>query len=89
MDKSELKTFLGMSGTAQDNNLDFALDAASASIDDFCGRVFYKTDVQDRFYDCEFTDYVMVDDIATTANLVVKTLNSDGTDHETLTLNTD
>ena len=89
MDKSELKTFLGMSGTAQDNNLDFALDAASAAIDDFCGRVFYKTDVQDRFYDCEFTDFVMVDDIATTTNLVVKTLNSDGTDHETLTLNTD
>ena len=41
VDKTELKTFLGMSGSGQDNNLDFALDAASAAIDDFCGRVFY------------------------------------------------
>jgi hypothetical protein len=89
IEKSELKTYLGMSGTAQDNNLDFALDAASAAIDDFCGRVFYQTDVQDRFFDCEFSDYVMIDDIATTTNLVVKTLNSDGSDDETLTLDTD
>ena len=90
MDKSELKTFLGMSGTAQDNNLDFALDAASSAIDDFCGRVFYKTDAtQDRFYDCEFADFIYVDDIATTTGLVVKTLNSDGTDLKTLTLGTD
>ena len=39
VDKTELKTFLGMSGSGQDNNLDFALDAASTHIDDFCGRV--------------------------------------------------
>ena len=29
VDKTELKTFLGMSGSGQDNNLDFALDARS------------------------------------------------------------
>lgn len=90
MDKSELKTFLGMSGSAQDNNLDFALDAASSAIDDFCGRVFYKTDsTQDRVYDCEFTDFIYIDDIATTTGLVVKTLDSDGSDLKTLSLNTD
>ena len=88
--KTELKTFLGMSGSGQDNNLDFALDAASAAIDDFCGRVFYATSsTEDRHYDCEFTDFAYVDDIATTTGLVVKTLNVDGTDHETLTLGTD
>ena len=85
VDKTELKTFLGMSGSGQDNNLDFALDAASAAIDDFCGRVFYATSsTEDRHYDCEFTDFAYVDDIATTTGLVVKTLNVDGTDHETL-----
>ena len=90
VDKTELKTFLGMSGSGQDNNLDFALDAASAAIDDFCGRVFYYiSSTEDRHYDCEFTDFADIDDIATTTGLVVKTLNVDGTDHETLTLGTD
>ena len=95
IDKSELKTWLGLSGTGQDNNLDFAIDAATQAIDKYCGRSFtveksgdtYQT--QTRYYDCEFADYVFVDDIATTDSLVVKTLNADGTDDQTLVLNTD
>ena len=48
-----------------------------------------KEEAQDRYYDCEFADYAFVDDIATTTGLVVKTLNEDGTDDQTLVLDTD
>ena len=90
VDKADVKTWLGLSGTAQDTNIDIAINAACRAIDDFCGREFIQTETtQDRYYDCEFADYAFVDDIATTTGLVVKTLNEDGTDDQTLVLNTD
>ena len=90
IDKGTLKTWLGITGTAQDNNIDYALDAASAAIDDFCGRQFtISSNVETRLYDCEFMDYAEVDDIATITGLIVKTLNADNSVSETLTLNTD
>ena len=90
VDKNTLKTWMGLSGTGQDNNLDVALDAASAAIDAYTGRQFtISGSVETRLYDCEFMDYADVDDIATTTGLIVKTLNADGSVNETLTLNTD
>src|SRR5210317_1306444 len=91
----ELKGWLGLSGTAQDNNLTYALEAATNLIDEFCGRVFYVekdsgTDVlQERYYDCEFQDFIEVDDISTTTGLIVQTLNADGSDDQTLVRDTD
>ena len=90
VDKEDVKTWLGLSGTGQDANIDIAINAACRAIDDFCGREFIQSEaVEDRYYDCEFADYAFVDDIATTTGLVVKTLNEDGTDDQTLVLNTD
>ena len=90
VDKGTLKTWMGLSGSTQDTNLDYALDAASAAIDAYCGRQFtISAAVETRLYDCEFMDYADIDDIATTTGLVVKTLNADGSVAETLTLNTD
>jgi len=87
---SELKTWLGVTGSAQDTNLTTAIKAASSSIADYCGRQFdIDSSVVTRVYDCEFMDYVEVDDIATVTGLIVKTLEADGTVNETLTLNTD
>jgi hypothetical protein len=91
----ELKGWLGLSGTAQDNNLTYALEAATNLIDEFCGRVFYVekdsgTDVlQERYYDCEFQDFIEVDDISTTTGLIVQTLNADGSVNQTLVRDTD
>jgi hypothetical protein len=88
--QSELKTWLGITGSGQDTNLTTAIKAASSAIADFCGRQFdIDANVVTRVYDCEFMDFVEVDDIATTTGLIVKTLNADGTVNETLTLNTD
>ena len=90
VDKNDVKTWLGLSGTGQDANIDIAINAACRAIDDFVGREFIQSEaVEDRFYDCEFADYAFVDDIATTTGLVVKTLNEDGTDDQTLVLDTD
>ena len=54
---SELKTFLGYSGSGQDDNLNMAIDAASRAIDSYCGRFFHQTRIQTRYYDCEFPDF--------------------------------
>ena len=90
VDKDDLKGWLGLAGDAQDTNLDIAINAACRAIDDYCGRVFFQTQTTEtRYFDCEFADYVFVDDIATTTGLEVKTLNEDGTDDQTLVLNTD
>ena len=87
---SELKGWLGLSGTGQDTNLGYALDAATAAIDAYTGRQFdIDAAVVTRLYDCEYMDYAEVDDIATSTGLIVKTLNADGSVNETLTLNTD
>lgn len=91
----DLKGWLGLSGTSQDTNLTYALEAATNLIDEFCGRVFYVekdsgTDVlQERYYDCEFQDFVHIDDVSTTTGLVVQTLNADGTVDQTLVKDTD
>ena len=87
---SELKGWLGLSGSGQDTNLGYALDAATAAIDAYAGRQFdIDGAVVTRLYDCEYMDYAEVDDIATSTGLIVKTLNADGSVNETLTLNTD
>ena len=87
---SELKTWLGLSGSGQDDNLNASIKSASSSITKFCGGQFdIDSTVKTRLYDCEFLDYAFVDDIATTTGLIVKTLNADGSVHETLTINTD
>ena len=90
VDKDDVKTWLGITGTGQDANLDIAIDAACRAIDDFVGREFIQSEtVETRYYNCEFMDYAFVDDIATTTGLVVTTLNKDGTDDQTLVLDTD
>ena len=40
VDKNDVKTWLGLSGTGQDDNIDIAINAACRAIDDFCGREF-------------------------------------------------
>lgn len=86
---SELKTFIGYTGSGQDDNLNMAIDAGSRAIDDYCGRFFHQTALQTRTYDCEFPDFAPVDDISTTTGLVIKSLQSDGTVDTTYTINTD
>ena len=87
---AELNGWMGLSGSGQDTNLGYALDAATAAIDAYAGRQFdIDGAVVTRLYDCEYMDYAEVDDIATSTGLIVKTLNADGSVNETLTLNTD
>ena len=91
VDKADLKTYLGLSGSGQDTNLDNAIDGASRQIDGFCGRYFYQDEsVNARYYTPTNYVEVAVDDISTTTGLVVSLDTTDnGTYDTTITLNTD
>tara|TARA_R110002020_G_scaffold55503_2_gene153925 strand:+ start:971 stop:1594 length:624 start_codon:yes stop_codon:yes gene_type:complete len=91
VDKADLKTYIGLSGTGQDTNIDNAIDGASRLIDKICGRHFWQdSSVTDKFYTPINEYYLEIDDMSTTTGLVVKTdTNDDGTHNKTLTLDTD
>jgi len=77
---SELKTALGISGSADDTFLNLAIDAAEKSINDLCGRKFTAdSSATARTYRAQ--PYLAVtDDISTLTGLVVKTdTAADGT----------
>jgi len=77
---SELKTALGISGSADDTYLNLAIDAAEKSINDLCGRKFTAdSSASARTYRAQ--PYLAVtDDISTLTGLVVKTdTAADGT----------
>ena len=42
VDKDTFKAYIGLSGTAQDDNIDTAIDSACRLIDKICGRRFYQ-----------------------------------------------
>ena len=77
---SELKTALGISGSADDDFLNLAIDAAEKSINDLCGRKFTAdASASARTYRAQ--PYLAVtDDISTLTGLIVKTdTSADGT----------
>lgn len=91
VDKDDLKAYLGLSGTAQDTNIDNAINGASRQIDKFCDRRFWQDDtVQVKYYNPTNDFYLTVDDISTTTGLIVQLdTTDDGTYDTTLTLDTD
>ena len=87
---SELKTYLGLSGSGQDDNLENAIEGASREIDQYTGRIFYQTSSQDNYYTPNNFFMQAVDDISTATGLVVKLdTTDDGTHNKTLTKDTD
>ena len=80
---AELKTYIGLSGSGQDDNLENAIEGASREIDQYTGRIFYQTDSQDNFYTPNNFFIQAVDDIATASGLVVKLDTTDDGSHDT------
>jgi len=91
VDKDDLKAYIGLTGTAQDNNIDTAIDSACRLIDSICGRKFSQDEsVVVKTFTPKSSIYLDTPDISTTTGLIVKTDdNDDGTFETTLTLNTD
>lgn len=87
---SEIKTYLGLSGSGQDDNLENAIEAASREIDAICGRFFYQTTSGDKYF-TPISEYeIELPDISTATGLAVYTDTTDnGTHDTTLTINTD
>ena len=58
VDKNDLKTYIGLSGSGQDTNIDNAINGASRQIDAICGRYFYQDDsVNAKPYTISSTSY--------------------------------
>jgi len=91
VDKADFKAYIGLSGTAQDDNIDNAIDSASRLIDKICGRRFYQDSVVNvKTFTPNNSLYLETPDISTTTGLIVKLDdNDDGTYEKTLTINTD
>lgn len=89
--KTEFKARLGLSGTAQDDNIDRAIDASSRLVDRYCQRRFYQDESATiKYFNPISTVFVDVPDISTTTGLEVKLdTTDDGTYDTTLTLDTD
>lgn len=91
VDKNDLKTYLGLSGSGQDTNLDNAINGASRLIDKICGRHFWQdSSVTVKHYTPISEVYLEVDDISTATGLIVQLdTTDDGTHDTTLTIDTD
>ena len=88
---AELKTYIGLSGSGQDDNLENAIEGASRLIDKVTGRKFWQdSSVVAKYYTPIHDVYLMVDDISTTTGLVVQLdTTDDGSYDTTMTLDTD
>ncbi len=87
---AELKTYLGLSGSGQDDNLENAIEGASREIDAICGRFFFQTSSESKYFTPISRTYLEIPDLSSTSGLEVKIdTNDDGTHDTTLTINTD
>lgn len=72
--EDDLKAILGISDAVDDNRLTLAADAATQMVQAFCDRHFVQQDTATaRVYTATSPYLLEVDDISTTAGLIVKT----------------
>ena len=87
---AEIKTYIGLTGSGQDANLESAIESASREIDQYCDRIFYVTGSVSQHYTPTNFFEVQINDVSSTTGLVVKLdTTDDGTHDKTLTINTD
>ena len=91
VDKDDFKAYIGLSGTAQDFNINTAINSACRLIDAVTGRRFNQdSSANAKVFTPKSSLYLDVPDISTTTGLIVKLDdNDDGTYETTLTINTD
>jgi len=77
----QLKSYLKIADTSDDDELDDALMSATKGIDDYCGRQFNKdTAATARTYTPVRAGLALVDDFHTTTGLIIQTdIDDDGT----------
>ena len=87
---AELKSYIGLSGSGQDTNLENAINGASRQIDAITGRFFYQTSSESKFFTPVNVIFLEVPDISTPSGLVVQLdTTDDGSYDKTLTIDTD
>lgn len=66
---AEAKTYLQIDDTEDDTALELSVEAASRAIDEWCGRRFYQSDGETRYFDADAYDLLWVDDLRTVTTL--------------------
>lgn len=77
---AELKSYIGITDSVDDDKLTDALDTASRAVESFCDRQFNDAGTASpRVYRAEEWNWLTVDDFSTTSGLIVQTdLDFDG-----------
>jgi len=87
---AEIKAFVNIVDSNDDNELEDAVNSASRQIDAFCGRKFYADgSTSAKVYRTRNPYMVVVDDISTSTGLVLKYDDSDDGTYETTVASTD
>ena len=87
---SELKSFVNISDSTDDTELEDAVNSASRQIDAYCGRKFFADGVTSaKVYRTSNPYQVTVDDISTSTGLVLKYDDNDDGTYETTVASTD
>ena len=87
---AEIKAFVNIVDSNDDNELEDAVNSASRQIDAYCGRKFYADgSTSAKVYRTRNPYMVVVDDISTSTGLVLKYDDSDDGIYETTVASTD
>ena len=87
---SELKSFVNISDSTDDSELEDAVNSASRQIDAYCGRKFFADgSTSAKVYRTSNPYQVTVDDISTSTGLVLKYDDNDDGTYETTVASTD
>jgi hypothetical protein len=87
---AEIKAFVNIVDSNDDNELEDAVNSASRQIDAYCGRKFYADgSTSAKVYRTRNPYMVVVDDISTSTGLVLKYDDSDDGTYETTVASTD
>ena len=87
---AEIKSFVNISDSTDDDELEDAVNSASRQIDAYCGRQFYADGAATaKVYRTRNPYQVTVDDISTSTGLVLKYDDSDDGTYETTVPSTD
>lgn len=80
---------LNFSDSTHDTNLEMIIEGVSRAIDNKCGRFFYVTTSQSRYYTAKKDSKLAIDDISSTSGLVIATDDNGDATYENTWSSTD
>lgn len=70
----QVKGWIGLTDSVQDSNIEMAIEGASRAMDNHCNRCFfYEEEESSKIYRAKNPQFITVDDIGSSTDLVIKT----------------